>query len=152
MLRRLLNIASIVCLVACVELIGFWVRSYHCLDAVTVHVFTYAMCFASEQGRLCYDLSTNASGPWRWVWLGIRTGDETSRPWGVLGFYFEQHGGWTNRYLPYWFVIIVSGSLAMVLRVRSAWRFNLRSLFIATAVAAVVLGMVAWLDRASIGK
>jgi hypothetical protein len=28
MLRRLLNIASIVCLVACVVLMGMWVRSY----------------------------------------------------------------------------------------------------------------------------
>ena len=28
MLRRLLNIASIVCLVACVALMGMWVRSY----------------------------------------------------------------------------------------------------------------------------
>jgi hypothetical protein len=32
------------------------------------------------------------------------------------------------------------------------WRFNLRSLFIATTFLAVVLGMIAWLDRAWIGK
>ena len=32
MLRRLLNIASIVCLVLCVALMGMWVRSYHWVD------------------------------------------------------------------------------------------------------------------------
>jgi hypothetical protein len=32
------------------------------------------------------------------------------------------------------------------------WRFNLRTLFIATTFLAVVLGMIAWLDRAWIGK
>src|SRR5471030_444497 len=32
MLRRLLNLASIVCLVACVTLMGMWVRSYRWVD------------------------------------------------------------------------------------------------------------------------
>ena len=32
MLRRLLNIASIVCLVLCVALMGMWVRSYYWMD------------------------------------------------------------------------------------------------------------------------
>ena len=31
-------------------------------------------------------------------------------------------------------------------------QFNLRSLFMATTFLAVVLGMIAWLDRAWIGK
>jgi hypothetical protein len=34
----------------------------------------------------------------------------------------------------------------------SPWRFNLCSLFIATTFLAVVLGMIAWLDRAWIGQ
>ena len=33
MLRRLLNIASIVCLVLCVALMGMWVRSYSAVDS-----------------------------------------------------------------------------------------------------------------------
>jgi hypothetical protein len=32
------------------------------------------------------------------------------------------------------------------------WRFNLRSLFIATTFLAVVLGMIVWLYKAWIGK
>jgi hypothetical protein len=54
--------------------------------------------------------------------------------------------------LPFWFLVLVSGSLAMLLQLRWPWRFNLRSLFIATTLLAVVLGMIVWLDRAWIGK
>jgi hypothetical protein len=55
--------------------------------------------------------------------------------------------------LPYWFLVLVSGSLAMVFRMPwPPWRFDLRSLFILTTFLAVVLGMSAWLDRAWIGK
>jgi hypothetical protein len=34
----------------------------------------------------------------------------------------------------------------------SSKRVSLRTLFIATTLVAVVLGMIAWLDRAGIGK
>ena len=54
--------------------------------------------------------------------------------------------------VPYWFLVLTSGSLAMAFQMRWPWRFTLRSLFIATTFLAVVLGMIAWLDRAWIGK
>ena len=54
--------------------------------------------------------------------------------------------------LPYWFLVLTSGSLAMLFQLRWPPRFTLRSLFIATTFLAVVLGMIAWLDRAWIGK
>ena len=51
--RRLLNIASIVCLVVCVALMGMWVRSYHRHDD-RFGLFTsgYAFSIRSVQGRL----------------------------------------------------------------------------------------------------
>ena len=54
--------------------------------------------------------------------------------------------------VPYWFLVLTSGSLAMLLRLRWPPQFTLRSLFIVTTFLAVVLGMIAWLDRAWIGK
>jgi hypothetical protein len=54
--------------------------------------------------------------------------------------------------LPYWFLTLVAGSLAMLCRLRWPLRFTLRSLFIATTFLAVVLGTIAWLVRAWIGK
>jgi hypothetical protein len=54
--------------------------------------------------------------------------------------------------LPYYYLALVSGSLAMLFRLPFPPRFTTRSMFIATAFLAVVLGMIAWLDRAWIGK
>jgi hypothetical protein len=54
--------------------------------------------------------------------------------------------------VPLWFLVLTSGSLATLFRLKWPWRFTLRSLFIATTFLAVVLGMIAWLDRAWIGK
>jgi hypothetical protein len=55
--------------------------------------------------------------------------------------------------LPYWFLVLTSGSLAMICRLRwPPWRSTLRSLFIVTTFLAVVLGMSTWLDRAWVGK
>ena len=54
--------------------------------------------------------------------------------------------------VPYWFLVLASGSLAMAFRLWWPWRFTLRSLFIATTFLAVVLGMMVWLEMGWIGK
>jgi hypothetical protein len=54
--------------------------------------------------------------------------------------------------VPFWFVTLLGGALAMVFQLRwPPWRFTLRSLFVLTTFLAVMLGMIAWLDRAWIG-
>jgi hypothetical protein len=58
----------------------------------------------------------------------------------------------TSAMIPFWFLILATGSLAMICRLRWPPQFTLRSLFIATTFVAVVLGRIAWLDRAWIGK
>jgi hypothetical protein len=49
-------------------------------------------------------------------------------------------------------LVLMFGSRAMIFRLRWPWCFTLRSLFVVTTLPAVVLGMIAWLDRAWIGK
>jgi hypothetical protein len=46
------------------------------------------------------------------------------------------------------FLVFMTGSQALALQLPWHWRLTLRSLFIATTFLAVVLGMIAWLDRA----
>jgi hypothetical protein len=58
----------------------------------------------------------------------------------------------TEVTVPYWFLVLASGSLSMLFRMRWPWQFNLRSLFVATTFLAVVLGMIAWLDHSWIGR
>ena len=46
----------------------------------------------------------------------------------------------------------VGAAFVAVSAVLRPWRFSVRDLLIATTFLAVVLGMIAWLDRAWIGK
>jgi hypothetical protein len=158
--RHLLNIASIVCLVAWVALMGMWVRSYFPRGVRT----TGFSRINSTDGRLtfCGSPFTDAgiivltSGGYRSVFY---THQDSQQSWtrGTLdsryGFGFARSSaGLSILMLPYWFLVLVSGSLAMAFQLRWPPRFTIRSLFVATTFFAVVLGMIAWLDRAWIGK
>ena len=165
MLRRLLNIASIVCLVVCVALMAMWVRSYQLSYGQQANVAAYHDV-GTARGRLitCSVPFTvagtmpNAAGGELFV---IYAGTRPDERFGLEGS-VKNHGFgfWRSPppaqisilMLPFWFLVLTSGLLAMIFRLRWPLRFNLRSLFIATTLLAVVLGMIAWLDRAWIGK
>jgi hypothetical protein len=172
MVRRLLNIASIVCLVLCVALMGMWVRSYYYQDTLTAGITgTQTFAVGSIPGRVLFDQwsayapherpgwtmdseaadeSWNAphptTGPRRLLAratsIGITVVDMGQGPLGTAH----------SLMLPFWLLVLVSGTLAMAFQLRWPPRFTLRSLFIATTFLAVVPGMIAWLDRAWIGK
>jgi hypothetical protein len=139
-LRRLLNIASIVCLVVCVSLMGMWVRSFWWADRLGVPLSpTYKVFVLSAWGQ---------------VRLAKADLCESQDPhWNLGGGATETVGNdFDGRYVPYWLLVIACGTLSLALQ--STWppRFTLRSLFIATTLLAIVLGMIACLDGAWIGK
>jgi hypothetical protein len=70
----------------------------------------------------------------------------------VAGFGIVNYADAYGIMIPYWFVVLTSGSLAMAFQLRWPLRFNLRSLFIATTFLAVVLGMKTWLVHPWIGR
>ena len=165
--RRLLNIASVVCLVACVALMGMWVRSYYRYSELRGRLTgTDVFVIGVPSGRIrcltVLELKSTQSGiptPYIWPWA---VGNQPTivfdkSPVGrgylaSLGFDLDRNAQFSTVIFPLWFVTLVIGSLAMLLRIRWSPRFTLRSLFIATTFLAVVLGMIAWLDRAWIGK
>jgi hypothetical protein len=151
MFRCLLNIASIVCLVLCVALTGMWVRSYWLVDNILISSGSRSFFIVSGWGKAVYEL-TDASGQSRFdcTWISRPQPPNHPRP-SLLSFYFQWHFP-AQVGLPYWFVVTVCGLLAMLCRPRWPWRFTLRTLFIAVTFLAVVMGMIAWLDRAWIGK
>ena len=174
MLRRLLNIVSIVSLVLCVALMGMWVRSYFWLDSVGGLIFpNQFLGVQSVLGKLVFiqqPIDPNR-GKQSVVSQGSGSADASKdSPWFLSSMKYPvpQHpSGWRRPFYlklfpdsranllleaSIWFLVLISGSLAMALRMRWPPRFNLRSLFIATTFLAVVLGMMAWLDRAWIGK
>jgi hypothetical protein len=176
--RRLLNIASIVCLVLCVTLMGMWVRSYYYLDYLEVHLSdTAGVALATVPGKLqLMEHIPRVSSNWHWM-LSSEPFDARPRPidrsfWKSLGF---RAGVLSSRVwvvqLPYWFLILASGTLAAILWYKERWqftllrlfvawlrnlfidwRFSLRSFFIVTMFLGFVLGMIVCVDRWWIGK
>jgi hypothetical protein len=157
MLWRLLNIASVGCLVACVLLIVLWVRSYTRDDYVSGPIpIVRGLIIRSIPSRLDIELYDHRV-PWQVTTYslddlatqGLRPNPFTG--WG-FGFYFNQQPLTVS--LPFWFLVTISATLSAVTFPWKflTWRFTLRHLFIATTFLAVVLGMIAWLDRAWIGQ
>ena len=170
--RRLLNIASIVCLVLCVALMGMWVRSCSFCDLLNgSFCTTQGFIIDSEQSRLSLAWVTFSPRIPRYEWrynavplhdylelleemrekINVPPQKEWPEP-KPFGFGARMRPDEWMACVPYWFLVATTGSLAMIFRLRWPLRFTLRSLFIATTFLAVVLGMIAWLDRAWIGK
>jgi hypothetical protein len=157
MLRRLLNIASIVCLVLCVALMGMWIRSYRWRDEIQGH-FTNRQSFtvASLPGRLgILIVDMSSLSPWTIHSEQYGSKYQPGRPTASLQwkhpivmshYVLSKSEAWLPSF-SYWFLVLTSGSLAMLFQLRWPWRFRLRSLFIVTTFLAVLLGMIAGLDH-----
>ena len=145
MLRRiLLNIVSIICLVACVALMGMWVRSYWWTDRVFVQLTpSQEVGLASVPGQVL--LGTAHSGAFRKRLLSLADPTPVSpivngkrRP--IFAGFFWAAG---EVYVPYWFLILTAGLLSAFLGMKRLWRFSVRMLLIAITFVAVMLGMIA---------
>jgi hypothetical protein len=155
--RRLLNIASIVCLVLCVALMGMWVRSYSWLDDITlIPLGAYSVGVGSAMGRIAIGAEPKANFfQFRHTPVadfGNLLAIIDQRFSNIAGFGIANDVSKFSIMVPYWFAILVVGILGYLPRSRVKYRFGLRTLFIATTFLAIVLGMIAWLDRAWIGK
>jgi hypothetical protein len=167
MLRRLLIIASIGCLAACLASLAMWVRSYYRSDLALGH-FAGQRGFqiVSKTGRIVVYLGSNGTSTYS---------IDVVYPWAIESYRVEKpdllgiqdipdqwlsrvgFSAFTNRIgqfviFPYWFVAFVTGSLAMLFRTGRSWQFKLRSLFLATTCFAILLGLINWLDKAWMGK
>jgi hypothetical protein len=140
-----------------VALMGMWVRSYYRLDGLTGLIApNQSLAVNSAQGRLEF--------------VQQPVGKIQESPWSMFSLKYPHPVGpvgWQRpfglRLFPasninlmwgasYWFLVLISGSLAMIFRLRWPVRFTIRDLIIVTTFLAVVLGMMAWLDMAWIGK
>jgi hypothetical protein len=162
--RRLLNTASIVCLVLCVALMGMWVRSYYWLDELRGPCADGRLFgITSMSGQLvvsAWPPGLSNSSPSR-AWLWATEANPKSSP-TLRGLFppmeFARHAKGSSavvNVITYWFLVLILGfgSSAMICQMRWPLRqFSLRTLLIAMTLAAVVLGMIAWLDHSWIEK
>jgi hypothetical protein len=159
MFRRRLNIASIVCLCLCVAVLGIWIRSYWWIDSLTYNrVGSSGLVCGSAVGRLA--IGVVAAVPPKVPFIQHSQIDNVASQLVRIGQHWTTIAGFgidlkdTNCVVmvPHWFVVLVVGAVGFLPWSRVKYRFGLRTLFTATTFLAVVLGMIAWLDRAWIGK
>jgi hypothetical protein len=153
MLRRLLNIASIVCLVVCAALMGMWVRSYYSTDMAHGPFLGSPASFTivSTQGELGLAAFINP-GPDRFDGQSGYIDDRffaCPRYNPFWGFGARTAGGNPIVVFPFWFLVLANVALAAAFRVKWSRRFGLRTMLVATTLIAVALGMIVAVDRLS---
>ena len=139
--RKLRITWTAICLIACVLLIALWVRSYWWLDKVSFPTSTTIA--TSYRGTL--DATSDAK-KMHTAWSGSVSISAKDIPACVApgpSWHFSSTLGNTSVGFPYWFAVVVFASLATAPWLR---RFSLRTLLIATALVAVVLGLIVWLQ------
>jgi hypothetical protein len=145
---------------------GLWVRSYYTHEFLKRHFgVTGAVAIYSIPGRLVLYVgmpgTKDAPSSDIFAWsLKSYAMDQVGSPLIPSGGLLNDVGidvpavfpGILLLILPFWSLVLASGSLAMILRLRSPVQFSMGNMFTAMTFLAVVLGMIAWLDRAWIGK
>src|SRR3954451_10077109 len=143
-LRYLRIVFSAFCGLACVLVIGLWVRSYWW--TYSLHSYEAGADFSffvenGEFGAAYYRLP---------IWSHLRLGRQAvtyareDMP-GVAGFYYGRHPAdhaYTLLLIPLWFMVLLVATAGILPWIRRrSWRFSLRTLLIATTLVAVLLGL-----------
>jgi hypothetical protein len=147
---RKLRIAwSVLWGLACVLLIALWIRSYWRAEVVTCKLISYYEAI-SVRGRLKLSLLDD---PWPLPVANRKSFGPDQHESDVLYEHVQKYAnrrgfGWDKHIrvlLPYWFPVMMLAFCAALPWLPS--RFNLRTLLIATALVAMVLGWVVYVAR-----
>jgi hypothetical protein len=158
MLHYLRIAVTALSLTACVLLIALWVRSYRWVDMVSgPRLGSRIVAVGSTPGVFCFtSFSTHNwwMSPWdkrsfdavNWWKIMVADGTQslmwgkayTSRMWGK----FEYDIAPATIYIPYWFGVLISASVATITSIPWSKRFSLRTLLIATTLVAVGLAII----------
>jgi hypothetical protein len=160
MFRRLLNIASIACVVLCVALTGLWVRSYQAYDWLNAPLSrTQLLTITSWRGWLMFSKESFSEPSWNWdSWTPSEYAPyDEPQTWTIQSPFFKFHstidtqGNWLAA-VPYPLLGVLTVAAAIGFGRKWPWRFSLRTAFIVATLLAVAMGAFVWLDRAYIGK
>jgi hypothetical protein len=139
--------------VAAVLLVVLWVRSYWWGDRI---------CGVLSQGAPSVTLMSNRGEIHFVAFQGFgnfpsglevaslelaKHPDEFPQLHTRLGFAFEQIPDLLLLSIPVWFVVLISGIIAAVPRLKLSNRFSVRTLLIDTALVAMALGLVVYIAR-----
>jgi hypothetical protein len=144
---RKLRIAwSVLCGIACLPLIGLWVRSYGYRDSVWLPGSNRGLQINSLTGHFAVFIVTRASRTSQFV-PAKTAHDRIAGKWGdlfdqnVLGFYVGRNGRELRIDVPHWFCVLMITILGAAPWTFNRWRFSLRTLLIGLTLVAVLLGL-----------
>lgn len=151
---RYLRIAfSAGCGTACLLLIAVSVRSYSTEDVISGGRPGVSRCMQAVSGKGKFKLHfykaspRNAYWEWRSMPYASRLPDNGpySTPAGTPtpSFSLNVSGGSFATTIPYWFLVLISGSLSAAPWVRWSNRFSLRTLLIVMTLIAALFGVIA---------
>jgi hypothetical protein len=154
MLKYLRIAVTALSLTACLLLIVLWVRSYYYLDILENATSSRLLQLQSITGRFVVDriepgrnprlapieVADILSSASRGRTYSSERIDDSSSSWVNFGYY---DAGITTRVIvPYWIPVVLLAALAAAPWIRWSRRFSLRALLIATALVAVVCGLI----------
>jgi hypothetical protein len=146
LIRQIRIAASVMCLTVCALFVVLWVRSYTWYDWLVGPLpRSYVIQASTQPGSL----ELMVSGPafrvklWELSSYPIQQGDDR---WMIangqsLGFRWALIQGRLRATTPFWFPVVLAGTLAAVLGIRT-YQFSLRSLLFAMTLVAVILGLI----------
>jgi hypothetical protein len=145
---RKLRIAwSVVWGLGAVLLVVLWVRSYWWIDGIVFYQkcpigAVCSRCGSIRLGRIDIESVSIAKMGWDAYTTEIDWDTESE---DIPSFLWLVDGPNRTLAIPDWFLAAVCGIFAAIPALfRSRWRFTLRTLLIATALVAVVLGLIVW--------
>ena len=157
-----ITLASL-CLVLCVGFAGLWMHSYY----VYGHLYgryvlgLERLILANEAGQVMISWEpdlTQGEAPFRrkkeLTWSSTRPEENNKQiqnsihDLGYFGFHAKKYipDVWVVK-APHWFLVLVTGALAVLLKPKPRLKFSLLELLTLTTVGAVVLGGVVALAR-----
>ena len=146
-LRYLRIVFSAGCGVACVLLVALWVRSYWKWDRLfyfSTSGWTVVLNSVGGDTAAGIETASTPSSSSGFEFESLMASqlqlNSTER-----GFNFIQKANMSIVSTPYWFLVLISATIAAMPWLR--WRFSLRTLLIATSLVAVVLGLILWAYR-----
>lgn len=141
MLRYLRITAAVTSLVACMLLIGLWVRSYWHKTTIISSSQISAWVVGSWEGRLTIIVVNDPLMESGWVFTDAKVQPRTK---ARIFRKFEWFAHPDEFMVPCWFPVLLTGALAVTLGIRRPVHFSLRTLLIAMTIIAIWLGLISW--------
>jgi|SRR4029079_16751017 hypothetical protein len=147
-----LRMAGIIgCSLVCVLLFALWARTFFACDSFSRNLAGGGeFIVTSRKNAIGFGFDQKASAPTRYYLRSVAP--NTPPTFSYLEFLDFAYAGPISSgkfafRVPYWFLTLVTLAVSRVLSKGHIWRFSLRTMLIATTLAAAAMGLTAYLSK-----